>query len=210
MRPRIVVLAGVNGAGKSSVVGAMIRAAGSYYFNPDEATRLILERNPGAALAEANAAAWAEGTRLLEHAITAHKDYTFETTLGGHTIVALLERAADAGCAVTVIYVGLATVEQHMARVRARVAAGGHAIPDARIRARYRTSREHLIRLLPRLHELKVYDNSVEADPLAHHAPVPVLLLHRHPSGEVTHVPLRHVPSWAKPIVMAALKRAGR
>ena len=37
--PRLYALAGVNGAGKSSVGGAMIRASGADYFNPDEAAR---------------------------------------------------------------------------------------------------------------------------------------------------------------------------
>ena len=38
-RPRIHVLAGVNGAGKSSIGGAAIRAFGGEYYNPDEAAR---------------------------------------------------------------------------------------------------------------------------------------------------------------------------
>ena len=43
MVPRIYVLAGVNGAGKSSIGGAMIRAAGGQYYNPDEAARQLME-----------------------------------------------------------------------------------------------------------------------------------------------------------------------
>ena len=38
----ITVLAGVNGAGKSSVAGNYIRQTGGDYYNPDEATREIL------------------------------------------------------------------------------------------------------------------------------------------------------------------------
>jgi predicted ABC-type ATPase len=37
--PRIFVLAGVNGAGKSSIGGAMLRALGADYYNPDEAAK---------------------------------------------------------------------------------------------------------------------------------------------------------------------------
>jgi predicted ABC-type ATPase len=66
---------------------------------------------------------------------------------------------------VRVWYVGLSSPELHIARVRARVAKGGHDIPEPRIRERYDASRLNLIRLLPRLSELWVYDNSVEADP---------------------------------------------
>lgn len=40
-RPRIHVLAGVNGAGKCSIGGAAIRQQGGEYYNPDEAARTI-------------------------------------------------------------------------------------------------------------------------------------------------------------------------
>jgi len=33
--PRLYVLAGVNGAGKSSIGGAALRAFGADYYNPD-------------------------------------------------------------------------------------------------------------------------------------------------------------------------------
>src|SRR4029077_14820825 len=93
--PRLYPLAGVNGAGKSSVGGAMIRATGADYFNPDEAARQIVEVNPQASVAEANGAAWLEGKRLLQRAIAEHGNFAFETTLGGTTITKLLRDAID-------------------------------------------------------------------------------------------------------------------
>jgi predicted ABC-type ATPase len=68
----------------------------------------------------------------------------FETTLGGSTITALPERALAAGIAVRVWrvgYVGLEGLDLHLARVRARVARGGHDIPAERVRARHDQSR---------------------------------------------------------------------
>ena len=53
-----------------------------------------------------------------------------------------------------------------------------HDIPEDRIRERYDRSRENLIRLLPHLTELRVFDNSVEADPSRGAAPRPLLVLH--------------------------------
>src|SRR6185503_12714117 len=102
--PRLYALAGVNGAGKSSVGGAMIRASGADYFNPDEAAADILKANPGASIAEANSAAWFEGKRLLERAIAERGNFAFETTLGGTTITSLLTSAIDAGIDVHVWY----------------------------------------------------------------------------------------------------------
>lgn len=201
---RIYVLAGVNGAGKSSVAGAAIRAVGGEYFNPDEATQRIMAANPGATLPEANAAAWAQGRRLLERAVDERLVYTFETTLGGTTITRLLEMALDRRLEVHVRYVGLAGVELHIERVRARATSGGHDIPEAKIRERYQNSRVNLIRLLPRLTTLSVFDNTVAAPPAERFRPDFRLLLQTE-RGSVREVAaLETIPDWAKPIVMAA------
>jgi predicted ABC-type ATPase len=200
-----VVLAGTNGAGKSSIGGAALRAAGAEYFNPDEATRRIMTANPGVSLGDANAAAWQEGRRLLESAIDTRHDFAFETTLGGNTMTTLLEQACTAGIQVLVWYVGLATVDLHLRRVRARVDKGGHDIPEERLRERFHTSRANLIRLLPGLAALRVYDNSREADPSDGVAPEPRLLLHMVGGRVQTTCDLADAPEWVKPILAVAL-----
>ena len=204
----LYVLAGTNGAGKSSLAGAAFLQSGVEYFNPDQAARLILARNPGLDQVEANSAAWHQGRRLLERAIAERKTFAFETTLGGTTITGLLHRALAAGIGVRVWYVGLESPDLHITRVRARVARGGHDIPAEQVRARYDSSRLNLIRLLPRLTELRVYDNTAEADPHAGVAPEPVLVLHMRQGRIVRSCPLAETPAWAKPILAAALSTA--
>ena len=204
--PRIYVLAGTNGAGKSSIAGAMLLRQRVEYFNPDEAARRIRAANPGISQTQANGAAWHEGKRLLERAIAERLDFAFETTLGGRTITALLERAASRGFEVRIWYVGLNGPELHIARVRARVVKGGHDIPEPRIRERYDASRLNLIRLLPSLSELWVYDNSKDADPDAGVAPEPRLVLHVRHGAVVGPRDLALTPEWAKAIVAAVIK----
>lgn len=204
-RGTITVLAGVNGAGKSSVAGAYLRAAGGDYFNPDEFARALLDQNPGLASPEANSLAWTKGKELLERAIEEGADFVFETTLGGDTLARLLARAAKEGMAVKIFFVGLATVEHHLRRVAARVADGGHDIPAPKIHERWERSRLNLIRLLPHLAELMVWDNSAETD-LSNQAPKPVLVLHVREGAIVAPKNLSTTPGWAKPIVAAAIK----
>jgi predicted ABC-type ATPase len=207
-RPCIYVLAGTNGAGKSSIAGAMFLAKGTQYFNPDEVAIRIRSASPGLTQEEANGAAWHRGKRLLERAIAERLNFAFETTLGGNSIPALLRSALSTGLDVRVWYVGLDSVELHIGRVRARVEKGGHPIPDAKIRERYDRSRLNLIRLMPHLTELLVYDNSEEADPNAGEHPEPKLLLHT-VSGKIARsCDLHSIPHWAKPILAAALKTA--
>lgn len=204
--PRIYVLAGVNGAGKSSIGGAMLRAAGANYFNPDEAAAALIAANPGLDQTKANGAAWRQGKRLLEKAIRERLDFAFETTLGGSTMARLLAEAASQGFEVRITYVGLASPEEHIARVAHRVSRGGHDIPETTIRRRWRHSRQNLIQLLPALTELRVYDNSADADPAEGARPKPMLVLHLAGGDIVGPADLSATPQWAKPIVAAALK----
>jgi predicted ABC-type ATPase len=211
--PLIFVLAGVNGAGKSSIGGAIFRRLGTTFFNPDEAAVRIRQEQQ-CSVEEANAQAWDEGKKLLEKAIRERTNHVFETTLGGTTMPRLLGKAADDGFEVRIWFVGLATVEQHIARVQARVARGGHDIPEEKIRDRWDASRRNLIVLMPRLTELRVFDNSNERDPETGAIPLPRLLLHWE-RGMVIAPPasaLELTPEWAKPIVTAALQlsRSGR
>jgi len=204
MPPRIQVLAGVNGAGKSSIGGAEMRAAGADYYNPDELARELLEA--GASRDEANAQAWAAGRKLLERAIDRGTTFAFETTLGGSTITRLLQAAAARGSELYVWYAGLASADLHVARVSARVRRGGHDIPEALIRQRYERSLLNLIALLPSLTELRLYDNSAEGDPAAGVAPKPRLLLHLQRGTVAGPADLSATPQWARPIIAAALQ----
>lgn len=77
---RIYVHAGVNGAGKSSIGGAVFRASGADYYDPDEAARALMAVHPTLTQAHANSAAWHEGVKLLRRASVERKDFAFETT----------------------------------------------------------------------------------------------------------------------------------
>lgn len=205
--PRITVLAGTNGAGKSSIAGELLRQKGGAYFNPDEVTKSILDEHEGMPLKDANSLAWKQGKRLLEEAIRDGKDYTFETTLGGATITRLLLQASASGHDVRIWYAGLDSAERHVERVRRRVERGGHDIPEERIRARYDGSRENLAKLIPSLASLSVYDNSIDADPHDGDAPRPRLVLRMERGKIVEPKPegLAATPEWAKPLAAAAM-----
>lgn len=206
MPPKLYVLAGVNGAGKSSIGGAALQASGAEFFNPDIAAARLREQQPGLSAEQANGLAWTLGRHGLEKALAEGLTYAFETTLGGASITKLLLDGARAGAQVHLWYAGLATPELHLRRIAARVAAGGHDIPETKVRERFDASRSNLVKLMPHLASLRVYDNSFEADPRAGRRPQPVLLLQMQAGRAVAHAPLRSVPAWAKPLLAAALR----
>lgn len=202
-RPEILVLAGVNGAGKSSVAGARVLNAGGQFYDPDLYARQLQIAQPGLSIEDANGQAWQHGRGLLERAINSKVNFAFESTLGATTIPKLL-RGAAASHDVHILFVGLDSPERHIARVAARVLAGGHDIPEAKIRARYTSSRANLIDLIPFVASLRAYDNSEEVVADGTTIPLPTRLLEMH-GGTITYeAPPGSVPDWAKPIMQAA------
>jgi predicted ABC-type ATPase len=205
--PIIYVLAGVNGAGKSSIGGALLSGAGLTWFNPDSMARAWIAET-GKTAAEANAAAWAYGASRLQDAIDQRRSFAFETTLGGATMTAKLTTAA-ATHDIIMLFCGLASVDLHIERVALRVASGGHEIPEEKIRERWTTSRANLIKLLPCLAHLQVFDNSASVK-LGQDIKAPQLILEM-ALGKILfpdtsdQSALFAVPNWARPIVQAAL-----
>ena len=199
----ITIIAGVNGAGKSSVAGEVIREAGGHYINPDEVTRVLMSSDPNLSLGEANAQAWKLGFDDLSTAVDEGTDFTLETTLGGNSICQLLHDGIDRGQEVNVFFVGLASPEMHMERVAARVAKGGHDIPEEAIRRRWKTAIQNMMSLIPRCAEVRVIDNSAPVDDTGPHP----LVLFALKNGQLTTQFADPMPEWAKPLADAARER---
>lgn len=177
--------------------------AGGQFFNPDLYARQLQVAQPGLSIEDANGQAWQHGRGLLERAIETRVSFAFESTLGGTTIPELLRDAA-ASHDVHILFVGMDSPERHIARVAARVLAGGHDIPEAKIRARYISSRAHLIALIPFLASLRVYDNSEEVVSVGTTMPLPTRLLEMEAGAITYEAPGGKIPDWAKAIVQAA------
>jgi predicted ABC-type ATPase len=210
-RPVLYVLAGVNGAGKSSVGGHLLERDGLTWFNPDTFARELMA-STGCDQQTANGYAWQEGMRRLEEAVAKSLNHAFETTLGGKSVTEKILRSAKTHD-VLIWFCGLSSPDLHIARVKARVAAGGHPIPEEKIRERYPNAQLNLIKLMPHAAYIKVYDNSAEAAADGT-VPDPVLVLDMENGQVISPDPdnlkaLQRAPEWTKAILEAAL-RGGR
>lgn len=199
----ITVLAGVNGAGKSSIGGSKLHAEGLEWYNPDEVARALHAQYPDRPLDEINSQVWREGLSRLKQAIRDNVDFAFETTLGGNTITKTLLQAVASGIRVNIWYCGLESPELHIERVKARVARGGHDIPEDKIWARYQTSMQNLCLLANVVNQLAVYDNS---QPLGRDKMPNLRLLLHFDSGTVWELD-QDMPGWAKPVAAVCLQR---
>ena len=207
-RPVLYVLAGVNGAGKSSIGGHLLQRDGFPWFNPDTFARELMAATD-CDQEKANAYAWQEGMRRLEEAITNGLNHAFETTLGGKSVTAKILQATKTH-SVLIWFCGLSSPELHIARVEARVAAGGHPISEEKIRERYSSAQMNLIKLMPHVAYIKVHDNSAEAE-AGTTVPDPILVLEME-NGQVTFPApddlnaLQRAPQWTRSILEAALR----
>jgi len=208
-KPSLYVLAGVNGAGKSSIGGALLKQRQLPWYNPDTYARALV-KDLGMLQSEANAKAWAMGMELLDKALAEKRRFAFETTLGGNTVREKLQSAC-ASHKVRIWYCGLSSPELHLERVRFRASRGGHDIPEEKIFERWETSRANLVELLPQLTELGVFDNSTTANP-GEPVPEPRRILH-FKDGAVVYpaeaAALADTPAWAQAIVERALRVQG-
>jgi len=89
-------------------------------------------------------------------------DFAFESTLSGRTLHTFLHRLTDSGYQSHIFYLWLPSADLAVARVRRRVEAGGHDVPEPLIRRRFRKSLVNFDRLYrPAATAWRLYDGSV-------------------------------------------------
>ncbi|MES1196611.1 MAG: hypothetical protein ABUL58_06675 [Steroidobacter sp.] len=107
---------------------------------------------------------------------------------------------------VRIWYICLDGVEKHLDRVKACIKQSAHDIYEDDIRKLCNQDRLNLVRLLPLLTELRMYDNRIEDDPYVRKTAKPTLALQMSRGKLTAHKRVTSTSAWAKPIVAAALK----
>ena len=148
-RPVVLAVAGPNGSGKTTLISSL--PTFGTYINADD-----LKEEYGLNDIEAARQAEALRERLLDN----RADFSFETVMSTERNLLLLQKAKSCGYEVQCIYVLTCDENINVARVRARKAAGGHDVPEARIRERYHRALALLPRLIDVCDKILVYDNS--------------------------------------------------
>ena len=146
----LYLIAGPNGSGKTTLAREIVAENPDIEFlNPDDIQR------------ENNVDAKKAGRMVLQrmkHLFSTHDSFIYETTLSGNNNY--IKQAREIGYKIIFVYVVLASVEQNIARVRQRVALGGHDVPEDIIRRRYYRSLSNVDSVCKKSDEWKIYDNS--------------------------------------------------
>ena len=161
-RPNCYIVAGPNGAGKTTFATQFLPLYANCrnFINPDLLARAYSPFDPDAGMLRAGRATL---ERIGEFA-KARRDFAFETTLSGRTYLAVLRRLKQTGFDLHMFYLWIPTAELALLRVRYRVEAGGHNVPERDLRRRFgRTLRNLFTLYRPLLDSLHLYDNSSAA-----------------------------------------------
>ena len=134
--PRLYIISGCNGAGKTTASYTMLpeMLECSEFVNSDEFAKGLSPFLPEKASIQAGRYMIAKIRFLLKK----QRDFGLETTLATRTVLKTVKMAQAAGYTVTLLYFWLNSPELAIERVKARVEAGGHNIPEETIRRRYR------------------------------------------------------------------------
>ena len=157
--PRLYIISGCNGAGKTtasySLLPEMLDC--KEFVNSDEFAKSLSPFDPSQASIQASRYMLLKVRYLLKR----NEDFAVETTLATRTLLKIVKAAQDAGYTVTLLYFWLNSPELAIARVKARVATGGHNIPEETIRRRYNVGIDYFFNIYAPISERWILaDNS--------------------------------------------------
>jgi predicted ABC-type ATPase len=138
--PEVTIIAGPNGAGKTTFAREyrLAKETRSVFVNADEIAREL--DNQGLTQEQIDFRSARNMLERIDDLVDAGAEFMFETTLATLSYARKISLWRRSGYSVSLIYLRLPSVEDSVARVRRRVEAGGHGIPEDVIRRRFHKS----------------------------------------------------------------------
>ena len=136
------IISGPNGSGKTTASYSILPELLDCieFVNSDEFAKHLSPFAPEAAYITASRLM----LKKVQYLFDRREDFCIETTLATRALIKLTRKAQNLGYYVTVLYLWLESPDMAVARVAARVKAGGHDIPEETIRRRYRMGIQYL------------------------------------------------------------------
>lgn len=192
-KPILIVIAGPNGSGKTSVTSRLLKhewVEGSLYINPDIIANEVFGdwNSQDAVIKAANYCA-----DLREQCLAERRSFIFETVMSASDKVDFILRAKKAGFFIRVFFIATSNPAINAARIAGRVMQGGHDVPIAKIISRYRKSILNCKIISSIVDRLYVYDNSIDGEEAK--------LQFRLVDGMMGKMYVTHVPLWAQAIL---------
>lgn len=184
------VLAGGNGAGKTTFYNLFLAPKGIKLVNADIIAKAISPENSEKVSYKAANVAGQIREELLQQGVS----FCFETVFSHPSKIDFVAKARARGYEVILVYIHLDTSELNEARVYQRVTEGGHNAPIDKIHSRIPRTMRHIAAVLPLVNEARLLGNSDHDNPFE-----PVAAVKRG-RREWINAPL---PQWAEDLLEA-------
>lgn len=194
-KPELIVIAGPNGSGKTSVTKKFLHhewAEGTVYINPDEVAKEVFGdwNSKEAIIKAANyCAEW------REKCLNTRTSFVFETVFSADDKIDFVLRAKQMGFFVRLFFISTESPSINASRIAKRVMEGGHDVPITKIISRYYKSIVNCETIASVVDRLYVYDNSVDYQDAR--------LQFRLTNGSVAKTYVADIPQWARNIFPA-------
>lgn len=155
------VLAGGNGAGKSTFYDQFLKPTGMLFINADILAKQLDAEHTEVVSYKAAILAEKLRTQLLDSGTS----FCFETVFSHPSKIDFLANAKSLGYEIILVYIHLQTIELNQARVAQRVIQGGHNVPTDKIISRLPRTMRYVSNALSLVDIAKFYDNSSHSQP---------------------------------------------
>ncbi len=155
------LLAGGNGAGKSTFYHLFLAPRGIQFVNAD----LIASEMDPAKPEKASYDAAYVAELLRENLLTQGISFCFETVFSHESKIDFVARAKALGYEIILVYIHLESPQLNAARVHQRVAEGGHNVPVEKIFKRIPRTMKHIATAASIVDEARLLDNSSRENP---------------------------------------------
>lgn len=155
------VLAGGNGAGKSTFYRTRLACKGIPFVNADVLARQLFPDEPEQQSYAAAMVAAQMRSRLLQQGRT----FCYETVFSHPSKVDFVAQAKTLGYEIVLVFIHLADAALNQARIVQRISEGGHSVPPDKVASRIPRTLRHIQQVLPLCDVVYILDNSRADNP---------------------------------------------
>lgn len=187
-RKQLWILAGGNGAGKSTFYRTQLERLGSQFINADILAKELYPQAPEEHSYDAAKLATEMRFRLLYEG----RSFCFESVFSHPSKIDFVAQAKVLGYQIILVFIHLDTVSLNQARIAQRLSEGGHNVPDEKVANRIPRLLKNIKQTLPLCDQVRILNNSRIDNPFQQ---VAVIL-----NGQTIQqeIPL---PDWAKDLL---------
>ena len=188
MKKQLWLLAGGNGAGKSTFYRTRLEPLGLPFINADILAKQLFPDQPEEHSYEAARVAETLRMNLLKEG----RNFCFETVFSHPSKIDFIAQAKAMGYEIILVFIHLSTVSLNQARIAQRVSEGGHHVPEEKVISRIPKVIKNIRQTLPLCDQVYLLENSRSDNPFQQIAVI------KNGQATIKHSPL---PEWAKEIL---------